>query len=99
MVSARELAPPQDAVPHSPWCPSIDVPKINTTSKSSIEETGNSPGLIHRGFRTARDVSWLVWYNRKLQVWLNRHWGKDASVGNAICLLAQAPDWLCSLAH
>lgn len=99
MVSARELAPPSDAVPHSSWWQSIDVPKINTTSKSSIEETGNSPGLIHCGFQIARDVSWLVWYNRKLQVWLNRHWRKDASEVNAISLLTQAPDQLCSLTH
>lgn len=71
-------------------------PKINTTSKSSIEETGNSPGLTHCGFQTARDVSRLAWCNRKLQVWLNQHWGKHASVANAISLLAQAQGTGCA---
>lgn len=65
-------------------------PQINTTNKSSIEETGNSLGLIHCSFQTAGDVSRLIWCNRKLQVWLNWHQGKDASVANAISLLAQA---------
>lgn len=57
---------------------------------------GNSPGLIHCGFRTAGDVSRLAWRNRKLQVWLNWHRGKDARVANAIFFLAHAQGTGCA---
>lgn len=57
---------------------------------------GNSPGWTQGSFGNVRDVSWLVWDNHELQVWLNWHWGRDGSLGMASpkprgCLCSSLP--------